>query len=114
MISARAYAQHGRDGIGDPGHLFPGRLTCGVVGIGIADVVLLCTQKGLQYGRDRRGIGRVIQINHGLPPMAVRSFTTSPAMISPTTEGTKALLPGTCRRWVHFRSVPGGQMQLVR
>ena len=44
----------------------------------------------------------------------IRSFTTSPARISPTTEGTKALLPGTCRRWVHFRAVPGGQMQCVR
>jgi hypothetical protein len=32
----------------------------------------------------------------------------------PTTEGTKALLPGTCRRWVHFRAVPGGQMQWAR
>ena len=42
-----------------------------------------------------------------------RSFITSPAMISPTTDGTKALLPGTCRRWVHFRAVPGGQMQWV-
>ena len=74
---------------------FPGCLACGVVGIGIADVVLLCVQKGLQHGGVRRGVGRVIQINHGLPPMAVRSFTTSPAIISPTTEGTKALLPGT-------------------
>lgn len=43
----------------------------------------------------------------------IRSFTTSPAMISPTTDGTKALLPGTCRRWVHLRAVPGGQMQWV-
>ena len=40
-----------------------------------------------------------------------RSFTTSPPMISPATEGTKALEPGTERRWVHLRWVPGGQMQ---
>ena len=39
-----------------------------------------------------------------------RSLTTSPAMISPATEGTKALEPGTARRWVHLRWVPGGQM----
>ncbi len=45
---------------------------------------------------------------------AVRSFTTSPATISPAVAGTKALLPGTCRRCVHFRAVPGGQMQCVR
>ena len=44
----------------------------------------------------------------------IRSFTTSPARISPNTEGTNALLPGTCLRWVHFRAVPGGQMQCVR
>ena len=42
---------------------------------------------------------------------AIRSFTTSPARMSPATEGTKATLPGTCRRTVHLRSVPGGQMQ---
>ena len=40
-----------------------------------------------------------------------RSFTTSPPMIRPATEGTKALEPGTERRWVHLRWVPGGQMQ---
>ena len=39
---------------------------------------------------------------------------TSPAIISPTTEGTNELLPGTCLRWVHFRAVPGGQMQCAR
>ena len=36
---------------------------------------------------------------------------TSPPMISPATEGTKALEPGTARRTVHLRWVPGGQMQ---
>ena len=40
-----------------------------------------------------------------------RSLTTSPPMISPATEGTKALEPGTVRRAVHLRWVPGGQMQ---
>ena len=35
-------------------------------------------------------------------------------MISPATDGTNALLPGTCRRCVHFRTVPGGQMQFSR
>ena len=35
---------------------------------------------------------------------------TSPAIISPTTDGTKATLPGTARRAVHLRLVPGGQM----
>ena len=46
--------------------------------------------------------------------MPVRSFTTSPASSSPAAAGTKALLPGTCRRWVHFRAVPGGQTQWAR
>ena len=41
----------------------------------------------------------------------VRSFMTSPAIISPTTDGTKAVEPGISRRWVHFLAVPGGQMQ---
>ena len=41
----------------------------------------------------------------------VRSFITSLAIISPTTDGTKALLPGTCLRCVHFLAVPGGQIQ---
>ena len=40
-----------------------------------------------------------------------RSLTTSPPMIRPATEGTKALDPGTVRRAVHLRWVPGGQMQ---
>ena len=32
-----------------------------------------------------------------------RSLTTSPPMIRPATEGTKALEPGTVRRAVHLR-----------
>ena len=32
-------------------------------------------------------------------------------MISPATEGTNAVLPGTWRRAVHFLAVPGGHMQ---
>ena len=32
-----------------------------------------------------------------------RSLTTSPPMMSPTTDGTKALEPGTERRRVHLR-----------
>ena len=42
---------------------------------------------------------------------AVRSLMISPAMISPTTDGTKAVDPGISRLWVHFLTVPGGQMQ---
>ena len=41
----------------------------------------------------------------------VRSFTTSPAMIRPTTDGTNAVEPGISLRSVHFLAVPGGQMQ---
>ena len=40
----------------------------------------------------------------------VRSFMTSPAIISPTTDGTNALEPGISRRTVHFL-VSGGQTQ---
>ena len=39
---------------------------------------------------------------------------TSPAMISPATEGTKERLPGMSLRSVHLCCAPGGQMQLVR
>lgn len=42
-----------------------------------------------------------------------RSLMTSPAKIKPATEGTNETLPGIDRRSVHFRSVPGGQIQLV-
>ncbi len=42
------------------------------------------------------------------------SFTTSPAMISPTTDGTNAVLPGISRRSVHLCCAPGGQIQCVR
>ena len=42
-----------------------------------------------------------------------RSLITSPAIISPTTDGTKAVEPGISLRTVHFR-VPGGQMQCFR
>ena len=41
------------------------------------------------------------------------SCTTSPAMISPATDGTNARLPGISLRSVHLCSAPGGQMQLV-
>ena len=47
---------------------------------------------------------------HHLPH---RSLTTSPAIISPTTEGTNAVEPGISLRTIHFR-VPGGQMQCCR
>ena len=40
-----------------------------------------------------------------------KSLTTSPPMMRPATDGTKALEPGTERRMVHLRWVPGGQMQ---
>lgn len=40
-----------------------------------------------------------------------KSLTTSPARISPTTEGTKAMEPGISLRCVHFLAVPGGQIQ---
>lgn len=40
-----------------------------------------------------------------------RSLITSPATISPTTDGTNAVEPGISRRTVHFLAVPGGQMQ---
>ena len=43
-----------------------------------------------------------------------RSFTTSPAIISPTTDGTNAVLPGMSRRSVHLCCAPGGQIQCVR
>ena len=45
----------------------------------------------------------------GTKPM--RSLMTSPPMMRPATDGTKALEPGTERRMVHLRWVPGGQMQ---
>ena len=34
-------------------------------------------------------------------------------MISPATDGTKAVLPGMSRRSVHLCFAPGGQMQFV-
>ncbi len=40
-----------------------------------------------------------------------RSLITSPARISPATEGTKAVLPGISLRSVHLCAAPGGQMQ---
>lgn len=43
----------------------------------------------------------------------IKSLITSPAMIRPATDGTNAVLPGTCLRWVHFLSVSGGHMQFV-
>ena len=73
-------------------------LSGGMGGVGVADVPLLRLIKSVQHGGVRRGVGGIIQIDHqALSPM-VRSFTTSPATISPAAAGTKALLPGTCRR----------------
>ena len=43
--------------------------------------------------------------------LIVRSFTTSPARISPATDGTNAMLPGMSLLSVHFLSVPGGHTQ---
>jgi hypothetical protein len=42
--------------------------------------------------------------------LSVRSFTTSPAMIKPATEGTNAVEPGMSLRSVHFLAVPGGHI----
>lgn len=42
---------------------------------------------------------------------AQRSFTTSPAIISPTTDGTNATLPGISLLSVHLCFAPGGQIQ---
>jgi hypothetical protein len=42
-----------------------------------------------------------------------KSFTTSPAMISPATAGQKAEEPGTWRRSAQVRAEPGGQTQPV-
>ncbi len=44
--------------------------------------------------------------------LLMRSFATSPAIISPATDGTNATLPGMSLRSVHLCSAPGGQMQL--
>ena len=82
-------------------------------GVGVADIALLSLAEGVQYGGGHRRVGRVVQIDHGVPSHSIKSFTTSPAMINPAAAGTKALLPGTCRRCVHLRAVPGGQMQCV-
>ena len=38
---------------------------------------------------------------------------TSPAIMSPTTDGTNAVEPGISLLSVHFRWAPGGQMQFV-
>ena len=35
-------------------------------------------------------------------------------MMSPATDGTKAVLPGISRRSVHLCFAPGGQMQWLR
>lgn len=45
---------------------------------------------------------------------SVKSFTTSPAIISPATEGTKATEPGIARRSVHLYPASGGQIQFSR
>ena len=45
---------------------------------------------------------------------AHRSLTTSPAIISPATDGTNATLPGMSLRSVHLCFAPGGQIQFVR
>ena len=44
-----------------------------------------------------------VEPNLGSEQMQLRAIRTA--------EGTKALEPGTERRWVHLRWVPGGQMQ---
>ena len=43
----------------------------------------------------------------------VKSFITSPAIIRPATEGTKATLPGIFLFSVHLCSAPGGHIQSV-
>ena len=73
----------------------------------------------LAYAQSKRGAHSKSSHTAGVCGMSypfigtkpTRSFTTSPPMIRPATEGTKALEPGTERRWVHLRWVPGGQMQ---
>ena len=43
----------------------------------------------------------------------MRSLTTSEARINPATGGTNDTLPGTARRALQVRTVPGGQTQLL-
>ena len=68
-------------------------------------------QKSLQHRWVRRRVRGIIQVDHGCALSCVRSLTTSAAMMSPAAEGTKAVEPGMSLRWVHFRTVPGGQTQ---
>ena len=81
----------------------------------IADAGNIDAQRGkAPTGRQERAdvVGHRCDI--GLFHAFARSLTTSPATIRPTAAAAKALLPGTCRRCVHLRAVPGGQMQCVR
>jgi hypothetical protein len=60
---------------------------------------------------------RLLKIQHRMvflnenQTQPIISLITSPAIIRPTTEGTKAVLPGTCLRFAHVRAAPGGQIQ---
>ena len=72
-----------------------------------------CALNNCFYPSANQGYRAVNQSNRHSAHLPHRSLTTSPAMISPATEGTNAVEPGISLRTVHFR-VPGGQMQCFR
>ena len=87
----------------------------GIDGLVVADAGDVDVQRGQQAAGREKGPDVVGDGGHiGLFHARDRSFTTSPAMMSPATDGTKAVLPGISRRSVHLCSAPGGQMQWLR
>lgn len=57
----------------------------------------------------RKSMNRICQSHHVFYS-TIKSLITSPAIMSPTTDGTKEILPGTDRRASQFRALPGGQI----
>ena len=87
----------------------------GIDGLVVADAGDVDAQRGQQAAGREKGPDVVGDGGHiGLFHARDRSFTTSPAMMSPATDGTKAVLPGISRRSVHVCFAPGGQMQWLR
>ena len=87
----------------------------GVDRLVVADAGDVDAQRGkAAAGRQKRADVIGNRGNIGFFHAFARSLTTSPAMIRPATDGTKAVLPGMSRRSVHLCFAPGGQMQWLR
>ena len=85
-----SHPQQGGNAVGDPGQLFPGRQTGGMIGIGVPVEGLLGGHKAFQYRGVRRGVGGIIKIDHAKLLMCSKRQTKPPLQVQRRKDGQVA------------------------